>query len=100
MDGAYLRSCFDFKRTQRIAGVVDFTFDVSATAHVIGLGYSLVEFHERSIGMDGRLWVLATPVDGTLIDLVLVGQLRRIRKPTRPIVGFAVPAACSPPPRP
>jgi len=88
VDGAYLRSCFDFRRTQRIAGVINLTFDVSATAHVIGLGYSLVEFHERSIGMDGRLWVLATPVDGTLIDLVLVGQLRRIRKPKRPIVGL------------
>ena len=88
VDGAYLRSCFDFKRTQRIAGAINLAFDVSATAHVIGLGYSLVEFHERSIGMDGRLWVLATPVDGTLIDLVLVGQLRRIRKPTRPIVGL------------
>ena len=88
VDGAYLLSRFDFRRTQRVAGVKDLTFDVSATAHVVGLGYSLVEFHERSIGMDGRLWVLATPVDGTLIDLVLVSQLRRLRKPKRPIAGL------------
>ncbi|MXW71178.1 MAG: Rieske 2Fe-2S domain-containing protein [Acidobacteria bacterium] len=88
VDGAHLVSRFDFKRTQRVAGITDLRFDVSATAHVIGLGYSFVEFHERSIGMDGRLWVLATPVDGTLIDLVLVGQLRKIRKPKRPIVGL------------
>ena len=88
VDGAHLLSCFDFRRTQRVAGVADLTFDVSATAHVVGLGYSFVEFHERSIGMDGRLWVFATPVDGTLIDLVLVRQLRRLGKPKRPIVGL------------
>ena len=88
VDGACLLSSFDFKRTQSVAGVAKLTFDVSATAHVVGLGYSFVEFHERSIGMDGRLWVLATPVDGTLIDLVLVSQLRRLRKPKRPVVGL------------
>ena len=88
VDGADLRSSFDFRRARRIAGIADLTFEVSATAHVVGLGYSLVEFHERSIGMDGRLWVLATPVDGTLIDLVLVSQLRRIRKPKRLIAGL------------
>ena len=88
VDGAHLLSRFDFKRTQNVAGITDLAFDVSATAHVVGLGYSFVEFHERSIGMDGRLWVLATPVDGTLIDLVLVGQLRQLRKPKRAIVGL------------
>jgi phenylpropionate dioxygenase-like ring-hydroxylating dioxygenase large terminal subunit len=88
LDGAHLQSSFDFKRVQGVLGIVNLTFDVSATAHVVGLGYSFVEFHERSVGMDGRLWVLSTPVDGTLIDLVLVSQLRRIRKPKRPIVGL------------
>ena len=38
--------------------------------------------------MDLRLWVLATPVDGTYIDLVLAGQVREIRQPKRPIVGL------------
>lgn len=88
VDGAYLLSRFDFKSTRRVVGLADLVFDISATAHVVGLGYSFVEFHERSVGMDGRLWVLATPVDGTLIDLVLVSQLRRLRKPRRPIVGL------------
>ena len=37
----------------------------------IGLGYSFVEVREHSIGMDLRLWVLATPVDGALIDFTL-----------------------------
>ena len=47
-----------------------------------------VEIHERSIGMDLRLWVLATPVDGTLIDLSLVSQARGIRNPKRWIAGL------------
>ena len=88
VDGAYLLSSFDFRRTRRIAGLAELTLDVSVTTHVVGLGYSFVEFRERSIGMDGRLWVLATPVDGTLVDLVLVSQLRQLRTPRRPIVGL------------
>ena len=62
--GARLTSRFDFKRTQKIAGVRVFAWDVSAVTYVHGLGYSLVEVREHSIGMDTRLWVLATPVDG------------------------------------
>ena len=31
--------------------------------------------------MDMRLWVLATPVDGVLIELALVSQVRGIRNP-------------------
>ena len=88
VDGACLMRCFDFKRTQTIAGMKDLVFDVNAVTHIHGLGYSLVEIHERSIGMDVRLWVLATPVDGALIDVVLAGQVREIRKPKRPIVGL------------
>ncbi len=88
VDGVHLKSCFDFKRASTIAGVLDFSFDVSAIAHVFGLGYSLVEIHERSIGMDSRLWVLATPVDGTLIEVALIGQVRNIERPRRAIVGL------------
>ena len=35
-----------------------------------------------------RLWALVTPVDDTLVDLVLVSQLREIRKPRRFISGL------------
>ncbi len=38
--------------------------------------------------MNARLWVLPTPIDGTLIDLVLVSQLREIRRPRRFITGL------------
>lgn len=88
VDGACLTSRFNFRRTRTIAGFVESVFDVSATAYILGLGYSLVQIREHTIGMDARLWVLATPVDGTRIDMVLVGQIREIRKPKRPIVGL------------
>ena len=88
IDGPHLESSFEFTRNTTIAGTMKFEYDISAVAHVSGLGYSFVEIHERSIGMDLRLWVLATPVDGTLIDMVLVGQARELNKPKRPIVGM------------
>ncbi len=88
IDGAYLKSCFDFKRTQTIAGIKVFTYNVSAVTHVHGLGYSFVEVHEHEIDMDTRLWVLATPIDGRLVELVLVSQVRRILRPKRPIIGM------------
>ena len=88
VDGPHLESSFDFTRTTTIAGMATFEYDVSAVAHVFGLGYSYVEIHERSIGMDMRLWVLATPVDGTLVDMVLAGQVRELNKPKRPMVGM------------
>ena len=88
VDGSCLVSRFDFKRRRRIAGVADLVYDVSATTYVHGMGYSFVDIHERAIGMNTRLWILATPIDGTLIDLVLVGQAREIRKPRRLISGL------------
>lgn len=63
-------------------------FDLSADTHVFGLGYSFVDIHEHSIDMDLRLWVLATPIDGTLIDMHLVSQNREIRKPKRWLAGM------------
>ena len=88
VDGPYLKSCFDFKRVRRILGVKDLVYEVSAVTHIHGLGYSLVEIHEKTIDMHARLWVLPTPVDGTLLDLVLVSQLHEIRKPRRFITGL------------
>ena len=88
LDGPCLEARFDFKRVRRIAKVANLTFQCSARARVFGLGYSFVEVHEQSIGMDLRLWVLATPVDGTLIDLTLVSQVKEIRKPKRMFAGL------------
>ena len=81
VDGPRLESRFDFKRSRTIAKFATLTFDISANTQVFGLGYSYVEVREHSIGLDMRLWVLATPVDGTLIDLSLASQVFEIRKP-------------------
>ena len=88
VDGPRLECRFDFKTKRSVARVTSLTFDTSVTTHVIGLGYSFVEIREHSIGMDARLWVLATPVDGTIIDMSLVSQVREIRKPARKIAGL------------
>ena len=88
IEGAYLKSCFNFSNVRRIAGVKDIVSDVTSVTHVHGLGYSFVEFHEQTIGMDARLWVLATPIDGTLVEVVLVSQTHEIRKPGRFVVGL------------
>ena len=88
VDGACLQSLFGFRRVRKIAGLASLTFDVSAHTSVYGLGYSFVEVEERSIGMNMRLWILATPIDGTLIDLSIVSQVQEIRDPKRRIVGL------------
>ena len=88
VDGPYIESRWNFRSVRKIAKIATLAFDISPSAHIFGLGYSFVEIHERTIGMDLRLWVLATPVDGTLIDLSLVSQVREIRKPKRPIAGL------------
>ena len=88
IEGPRLETRFDFKRTRNIARLFNLTFDISAKASIVGLGYSFVEVRERSIGIDLRLWVLATPVDGTLIDMTLVSQAREIRNPKRMIAGL------------
>ena len=88
VEGAWLKSCFDFKRDMIVAGFRIFTYDVSAVTHVHGLGYSFVEVREHAIGMDTRLWVLATPIDGELVEMTLVSQVRRLLEPKSPIVGM------------
>ena len=88
IDGAYMKTCFDFRRTRKIAGIKNNVYEVSAVTHVYGVGYSYVEIHEKTIDMHARLWVLATPVDGTLVELVLVSQMHEIRNPRRPVAGL------------
>ena len=88
VEGHYLESRFDFKSTRKVAKIGRFTLDISANTQIFGLGYSYVEIREHSIGVDMRLWILATPVDGKLIDLSLVSQAREIKKPRRWIAGL------------
>ena len=88
VDGACLQTSFEFSRTRKIAGKFNSMLAASADTYLYGLGYSYVEIHEKTIDINLRLWVLTTPVDGTLIDLTLVSQTREIRKPQRPIFGL------------
>ena len=88
LDGPLMVSSFDFKSVKKIFGLFNMSFDISAVTRVYGLGISQVDIRERSIGMDMRLWVLATPVDGTLIDLSILSQIRDIRGPKRFIAGL------------
>ena len=88
VDGPLLLSSWNFASIRKVAGFAKLTFDHSAQTSIYGLGYSFVDIHERSIGMDLRLWVLATPVDGTLIDMSLLSQVREIRKPGRWVAGL------------
>ena len=88
VDGAYLVSRFSFRTVRRFAKFARLTLETSTDTLVSGLGYSFVDIHERSIDMRMRLWVLATPVDGTHIDLSLVSQVREIRRPRRLIAGL------------
>lgn len=79
VDGSYLESRFDFKSRRKIAHLMNVDLSVSARARIHGLGYSLVEFREHNVGTDMRLWILATPIDGRLIDLSIVNQVKEIR---------------------
>ena len=89
VDGAHLVSRFDFKRERKVLGV-RFRFDIAAVAHLYGLGYSFVDITERSIGIRSRLWVFATPIDGTDMELVLVSQTEEQRRPRRAGLGLSI----------
>ncbi len=88
VDGPVLRTAFSFKPDVHYAGVPVRGYDMFVKVTAVGLGYSFVEVHERSVDMETRLWTLATPVDGTLIELTLVTQVREIRRPKRRFAGL------------
>ena len=88
VDGAYLLSKFHFTRIRRFANIWQFMIDVDAVTHVHGLGYSFVEVRENNIGLDMRLWVFATPIDGREINLTIACQAREVRKPKRFFLGL------------
>ena len=88
VNGAHLLSRFDFRRRRTIFRFHELVYRVSATVNVHGLGYSFVHIREHTIGLVSRLWVLATPVDGKVIDMVLVSQVQDLRKPKRLVSGL------------
>lgn len=89
VDGHLLVSRWDFRSVRKIARVARLSLDCSAHTRVFGLGYSYVEVREHSIPMDMRLWILATPIDGTLIDLYMPTQMRPVQNPRRRVMGLS-----------
>ncbi len=88
IEGHRLESRFDFQSRKPITRFGHVTFDISASTFVYGLGVSFVEVREHSIGMDLRLWVLATPIDGTNVEVTLFSQVKEITSPKRLLVGL------------
>ena len=88
VDGAHLVSRFDFKRERSVWGLRKLRFDVSVVTHLYGMGFSFVDITEHTTGLRSRLWVLATPIDGTYMELVLASQMQEIDRPKRFIVGL------------
>ena len=87
VDGPLLVSRWDFRTVRKVAGIARLRLDFSAHARIWGLGYSYVQVQENSIAMDMRMWVLATPVDGTLIDMSLASQVKVGARPERRVAG-------------
>ena len=87
VDGAHLRSAFDFKRERSVLGS-RVRFEVSVITNVYGLGYSAVDITEHTIPFKSRFWVLATPLDGTYMDLVLANQTQESDRVKRAIMGL------------
>lgn len=87
VDGPHLRSAFNFKRERRVLGG-RLLFDVSVVTDVYGVGYSSVDITEHTIPFKSRFWVLATPLDGTSMELVLANQTQETDRVRRPIVGL------------
>ncbi len=88
VNGAHLLSKFHFFRERKIAGIFPLNHDVTAEAHVHGLGYSLVRVREHTIGMEARLWVLGAMTDGETLKMTLAGQVRALPKPKRFLIGM------------
>ena len=76
VEGAYLQNNFEFRRQMNLAGLRVLT-RVTATAHVWGLGYSFVDFHERVSDLYLRQWIMVTPIDGTHVEMVVALQVKR-----------------------
>ena len=87
VDGAHLVSAFKFKRERSVAGC-RFVFDASVVTHLYGMGYSFVDITEHTVPVRSRLWVLATPLDGTYMELVLASQTQETDQVSRSILGL------------
>ena len=82
IEGACLTSCYSFSRHLLTRGLRRVRFAISIKIRVWGLGVSVVDIASPAAGLKMRQWVLATPIDGEVIDLWLAVDPRgRMRLP-------------------
>ena len=77
VDGPVLSSAYSFTRPMLSRGLGWVTISVDISIRVWGLGISTVEIKSEG-GLLARQWVLATPVDGELIDLWLAVDIKQL----------------------
>ena len=66
IEGPYLNARYAMTRPRGLLGK---PVHIEFEAHVWGLGYSLVEMFVPAFGIEGRIFVLSTPIDGERIRL-------------------------------
>ena len=89
VDGAHLRSAFNFKRERSVMGRRRL-LEASVVTNLYGMGYSAIDITEHSIPVRSRFWVLATPLDGTYMDLVLANQTQETDRVGPGIMGLGL----------
>lgn len=77
VDGPVLKSAYSFTRPMLSRGLGWVTISVDISIRVWGLGVSTVEIRSEG-GLLARQWVLATPVDGELIDMWLAVDVKQL----------------------
>ena len=77
VDGPFLHAYYSFTRNMLTQGLRRFKLSVDISITVWGLGVSTVDVFGPS-GLKVRQWILSTPVDGELIDMWLVVDLRSL----------------------
>lgn len=78
--GPYMRSQYVFHRRADFLGRGTRKLRVEFTAHIHGLGYSVVEAYVPAFDLHTRQFILATPTDGEFIELRLALSLRQIER--------------------
>ena len=76
IDGPFLTSRYSFSRYMLTRGLGALRFAMEIQIHVCGLGLSLVHVHGTTAGVRLLQWIMATPVDGAVLDLWLAVDLQ------------------------
>ena len=89
VDAHQLIGRIDFQRTTTFGPLARVVYHPKVRVNIHGLGYSLVEVTEPDYGFRNRTWILATPVDGELIDFTIIVQTQILNRPKNRVLGMA-----------